>query len=66
VEGAVQWDAPAAQDRAYANWLRDPSRYPRRRSSAEVAGRRLAGGMREVYVPGVAGTRFWTRRTVQA
>lgn len=62
VEGATQWDAPAAQDRAYANYVRDPSRYPKRRSSAEVAERRRADGMREVRVPGVASTRFWTRR----
>jgi len=61
VRGAVQWDAPEAQDRAYANYVRDPDNYPPRRSSAEVAARREAAGMREVRVPGVRSTRFWTR-----
>lgn len=61
VRGAVQWDAPEAQDRAYADYVRDPSRFPRRRSSAEVAERRVAAGMREVRVPGVPKTRFWAR-----
>jgi hypothetical protein len=61
VEGAVQWDAPAAQDRRHALYLRDPSRYPRYRlSSADVAARRVAAGAREVRVPGVTETRFWT------
>lgn len=61
VRGAVQWDAPAAQDRAWANYVRDPGRYPRRRSSAEVAARRVADGMEEIRVPGVPATRFWRR-----
>ncbi len=54
VEGAVRWDAPAAQDRLHAQ---DPSHY---RSSAEVADRRRAEGYREVLLPGVPRTRFWT------
>jgi len=62
VEGAVQWDAPRTQDRLHALYLRDPKKHPRyRRSSAEVAKRRRDAGMREVRVPGVSETRFWTR-----
>lgn len=62
VEGAIQWDAPRAQDRLHALYLRDPKRYPKyRRSSREVAERRRASGMREVRVPGVTETRFWTK-----
>ena len=62
VRGAVQWDAPAAQDRRHALYLRDPARYPRYRlSSADVARRRAGSGMREVRVSGVPDTRFWTR-----
>jgi hypothetical protein len=61
VQGAVQWDAPAAQDRRHQLYLRDPARYPRyRHSSADVARRRTAAGAREVRVPGVPSTRFWT------
>ncbi len=61
VEGAVQWDSPATQDRLHALYLADPSRYPKyRRSSADVAKRRIAGGAREVRLPGVPDTRFWT------
>jgi hypothetical protein len=62
VEGAVQWDAPRTQDRLHALYLRDPKRYPKyRRSSAEVAERRRAAGMREVRVDGVPNTRFWAK-----
>lgn len=61
VRGSVQWDAPAAQDRAWANYVRDPDRYPKRKSSAEVAAARIADGMVEVRVPGVPATRFWRR-----
>lgn len=61
VDRAVQWDAPKAQDRLHALHLRDPARYPKyRRSSTEIAARRMAGGAREVRVPGVEDTRFWT------
>jgi hypothetical protein len=61
VEGAVQWDAPAAQDRNHALYLRDPARYPKFRwSAADVAARRTTTGAREVTVPGVPDTRFWT------
>jgi len=61
VEGAVQWDAPAAQDRNHAKYLTDPVKYAKYRwSSADVAQRRIAGGAREVRVPGVPLTRFWS------
>lgn len=60
VLGAVQWDAPAAQDAHHALYLSDPARYPKYRySSEDIAERRLAAGMREVWVPGVPATRFW-------
>lgn len=61
VERSVQWDSPKTQDRLHALYLRDPARYPKyRRSSTEIAARRMAGGAREVRVPGVEDTRFWT------
>jgi hypothetical protein len=61
VEGAVQWDAPETQDRRHALYLADPARYPKyRHSSADVARKRVAAGGREVRVPGVPKTRFWT------
>lgn len=67
VRGAVQWDAPAAQDRLHALYLSNPSRYPRyRSSSADVARRRVAAGAREVRVPGVEKTRFWTYSSWEA
>lgn len=62
VEGAAQWDAPAAQDRLHALYLEDPAKYPKyRHSSAEVGARRRGEGLREVWVTGVPDTRFWTR-----
>jgi hypothetical protein len=62
VEGAVKWDAPAAQDRAHALYLADPVRFPKYRlSAADIAARRRAEGLREVWIPGVPNTRFWTR-----
>jgi hypothetical protein len=62
VEGAVRWDAPAAQDRRHARYLRDPVKYRKYRwSSADVAVLRRADHLREVRVPGVPDTRFWTR-----
>ena len=61
VEGAVQWDAPAAIDRNHLLYLQDPVRYPKyRRSAAEVAARRVKGGAREVRLADVPDTRFWT------
>jgi hypothetical protein len=61
VEKAVQWDAPAAQDRNHQKYLKDPKKYPHYRfSSADIAKRRIAGGAREVRVPGVTETRFWS------
>lgn len=62
VEHAVQWDAPALQDQRHQQYLRDPLKHPRyKSSSADVARRRAEGGMREVRVPGVPDTRFWAR-----
>jgi hypothetical protein len=62
VEGAVRWDAPAAQDRRHALYLRDPVKYRKYRwSSADVVVLRQADHLREVRVPGVPNTRFWTR-----
>ena len=62
VEGATQWDAPRAQDRRHALFIADPARYPKYRwSSEDIAQKRLLDGMREVWVPGVAETRFWAR-----
>jgi hypothetical protein len=62
VLGAVQWDAPAAQDRRHALYLACPARYPKYRwSSEEIAEKRRQDGMREVRVVGVPSTRFWTR-----
>jgi hypothetical protein len=61
VEGSVQWDAPAAQDRNHALYLRDPARYPKYRwSAADVAARRKRSHAHEVTVPGVPDTRFWS------
>jgi hypothetical protein len=61
VEGAVQWDAPEAIDRNHRLYLQDPERYPKyRRSAAEVAARRVAGGAREVRLSDVPNTRFWS------
>ena len=60
VRGAVQWDAPLAQDRRHQLYLRDPKRYPAyRHDSREIAERRKKDGAREVRVPGVPETRFW-------
>jgi len=61
VRGATQWDAPRTQDRLHALYLQDPGRYPKyRHSSAEIAARRVAAGAREIRVPGVPDTRFWS------
>lgn len=61
VDGAVQWDAPAAQDRHHQLYLQDPVRYRKYRwSSADVARKRTDGGAREVRVAGVPLTRFWS------
>jgi len=62
VEAATQWDAPEALDRRHQLYLADPARYPKYRwSSEDVANKRRAAGAREVRVPGVPETRFWTR-----
>jgi hypothetical protein len=60
VERAVQWDAPAAQDRNHQKYLVDPVRFHQYRyTSAEIAERRTKAGAHEVRVPGVSDTRFW-------
>lgn len=65
VEGAVQWDAPATQDRLHALWLKDPLAYPKYQfDSRQIAQQREAGGARMVLVPGVPRTRFWTYQQV--
>lgn len=67
VEGAVQWDAPAAQDAMHAKWLKDPKAHPKYRyDSKQIAEQREAGGARMVRVPGVPHTRFWTYAKVAA
>jgi hypothetical protein len=53
--GAIQWDAPAAQD---AKHKENPKVYPN--DSKAVAKKRIAAGAREIWVPGVLHTRFWT------
>jgi len=64
VDGATQWDNPELQDRLHALYLANPRKYPKyRRSSEDVAARRRDAGAREVRVPGVEKTRFWTRRS---
>lgn len=61
LESSVQWDAPAAQDRRHQLYLREPWKYPKYRfSSEDIAHRRRSAGAREVRVPGVPHTRFWT------
>ena len=53
--GAVQWDAPEAQDRKHKE---DPENYPL--DSEMVKTKRIAAGAREVQIPSVPHTRFWT------
>ena len=53
--GAVQWDAPEAQNRMHKS---NPETYPL--DAAGVKTKRIAGRAREVWVPGVPHTRFWT------
>ena len=61
VHGAVQWDAPLAQDIKHRLYLLDPEKHPQYRfSSAEIAQRRREAGAHEVKVPGVPETRFWS------
>ncbi len=61
VQGAIQWDAPAAIDRNHQLYLEDPVKYSKyRHTAAEVAARREAGGAREVRLEDVPDTRFWT------
>lgn len=59
-KGAVQWDAPKAQDANHQLYLKDPEKYPEYRfSSKDVEQKRKAAGRRMVMVPGVPETRFW-------
>ena len=61
VSRAVQWDAPRTQDHLHSLFLKDPSKYPHyKHGSAEIAQRRIAEGKREIWVPGIPDTRFWT------
>lgn len=60
VQSAVQWDAPALQDRFHKLYLQNPKRYHRYRfSSKDIAKRRIKAGAHEIRVPGVPDTRFW-------
>ena len=62
VHGAIQWDAPATQDRLHRLYLNDPKRYPHyKHDSTDIARKRIAEGKAEISVPGVPDTRFWTR-----
>jgi hypothetical protein len=59
-KGAVQWDAPKAQDANHQLYLRDPETYPEYRfSSKDIEAKRKDAGRRMVMVPGVIETRFW-------
>jgi len=61
LDGAVQWDAPAAQDAMHEKWKKDPQAHPKYRyDSKQIAEQREAGGARMVRVSGVPHTRFWT------
>lgn len=61
VHGATQWDAPKTQDKNYQLYLKDPVTYAKYRFNSEmIAARRKAKGAREVNVPGVPDTRFWS------
>lgn len=61
VQGAVQWDAPAAIDRNHQLYLADPVRYRKFRHSADdVAESRKADGAREIQLDDVPDTRFWS------
>jgi hypothetical protein len=61
VQGATQWDAPAAQDRRHQLYLQDPVKYAKySKSSVDIARRRMAGGAREVRLADVPNTRFWS------
>ena len=59
-KGAVQWDAPKAQDANHQLFLKDPKKYSEYRfSSKDIELKRKEAGRRMVMVPGVAETRFW-------
>jgi hypothetical protein len=60
--GAIQWDAPKAQDANHQLYLKNPEKYPEHRySSKDIEAKRTAEGRRMVMVPGVPDTRFWAR-----
>ncbi len=59
-QGAIQWDAPKAQDANHKLYLKDPEKYPEYRfSSKDIEEQRTRAGRRMVLVPGVPDTRFW-------
>jgi hypothetical protein len=59
-DGAVQWDAPKAQDANHQLYLKNPEKYPEYRfSSKDIEKKRTGAGRRMVLVPGVPETRFW-------
>ena len=59
-KGAVQWDAPKAQDANHKLYLKDPVKYHEHRfSSKDIEKKRTDAGRRMVMVPGVTETRFW-------
>lgn len=61
-DGAIQWDAPKAQDRNHQLFLRDPVKYHKYRfSSKDIEAKRIKEKRRPVFVPGVPDTRFWAR-----
>jgi hypothetical protein len=61
VHGAVQWDAPEAQDYLHSLYLKDPRKHPHyKHSAAEIAQIRMSKGAHEIRVPGVPETRFWS------
>ena len=53
--GAVQWDAPETQN---AMHKKDPKTYPL--DAEGVRTKRIANHAKEIWVPGVPHTRFWT------
>ena len=61
VHGAIQWDAPRTQDQLHQLYLKDPVKHPHyKHDSADIAQRRIAEGKREIWIPGVPDTRFWS------
>ena len=58
--GAIQWDAPKAQDANHQLYLKNPEKYPEYRfNSKDIEKKRMEAGRRMVMVLGVPDTRFW-------